>query len=273
MKKNLILSSLTLLGLPGFASAALVAWYPLDGDANDASGNGHNGAVVGSGVTFGQGGANGATGQSTSFDGNGHIDVPWDAALNTQDFTITLWTNAAAAGGGSFRSPITNRDDVAPGGAFRHGWIIYNNSGGIWSFWNGGGTAADGGWNVLDAGAVDVGNWHHIAITYDSGTNTKNLFVDGVSVASHSPTAFSPNSSVFPDGLGHTHEDEDIHIGGGGDDGNSFRWQGGIDDVTIWDEALDATAIQNIMTNSIPEPGTFTLIGLAGLGLILRRRR
>ena len=262
MKKNLILSSLTLLGLPGLASAALVAWYPLDGDANDASGNGHNGAVVGSGVTFGQGGANGATGQSTSFDGNGHIDVPWDAALNTQDFTITLWTNAAAACGGSFRSPITNRDDVAPGGAFRHGWIIYNNNAGNWSFWNGGGPAAAGGWNIADDGPVSIGTWVHVAITYDSATNTKTIYVDGVPVSVTNPVAFSPNNGLLPDGL--VHENEDLHIGGGGDDGTQFRWDGCIDDVSLWNKALPLPEIEIIRLNGLPNPADLCLTQMDG---------
>ncbi len=269
--KNLSIAALSLLILPYSASAALVAWYPLDGNANDASGNGYDGTVVGTGLTFAQPGANAATGQSTSFAGTGHIDVPWNAALNSQDFTVTMWANASAAGGGSFRSPITNRDDVAPGGAFRHGWIIYNNNAGLWSFWNGGGTSGDGGWNVANGPAVTTNTWNHIAITYDSGTNTKQIILNGSIVSTTNPVAFSPNDSGLPDGF--THEDEDIHIGGGGDDGTGFRWTGGIDDVTIWDTALSAAEVDVIRLNSVPEPSAFGLIALAGLGLILRRRR
>ena len=64
------------------ASAGIIAWWPLDNDASDASGNGHNGMVVGGTVNFGGPGANGATGTSASFPDNGHIDVPFSAALN-----------------------------------------------------------------------------------------------------------------------------------------------------------------------------------------------
>ena len=77
--KNLISRSLlTLFALAcGLASANadLVAHWPLDVDANDASGNGFDGLLVGAGVTFNQPGANAATGSSTSFTGAGHIDV------------------------------------------------------------------------------------------------------------------------------------------------------------------------------------------------------
>ncbi|MCH2062866.1 MAG: hypothetical protein MK194_03970, partial [Roseibacillus sp.] len=95
--KNLIPHSLlTLCVLAGAllpAQAALVAWWPLDNDGSDASGNGHDAVVVGTGVNAGQPGANAATGQSTDFTGNGHLDVPWASALNTESFTLALWTN------------------------------------------------------------------------------------------------------------------------------------------------------------------------------------
>ena len=53
--------------LPIASSASLVAYYPLDTDALDASGNGFDGSVVGGTVNFGQAGANGNTGSSAAF--------------------------------------------------------------------------------------------------------------------------------------------------------------------------------------------------------------
>ena len=252
------------------AGASVVAWWPLDNDGSDASGNGHDAVVVGE-VNFGQQGANAATGQSTDFTGAGHLDVPWSSALNTESFTLALWANPDAAGGGSFRSPITNRDDVAPGGAFRHGFIIYNTNNGQWSFWNGGGTGASGGWNTMNVGPVAVNEWSHLAITYDAGTNTKQFFINGNLASTSNPEAFSPNNGTLPDGF--THEDEDFHIGGGGDSGTSFRFDGRIDDVILYDNVLSQADIQNLATNSIPEPSGSALLGLVALGFLLRRSR
>lgn len=228
-------------------SNPLVAWWPLDNDSSDASGNGFDGLDLGV-ITYKQPGANAASGDGALFSGSGHIDIPWDAALNTRDFSVTLWTNADAAGDGH-RSPLTNRDDVAPGGIFRHGWIIYKNPNGLWQFWNGGGSMNDGQWNAASAGPVDFGNWHHLAITYDSFTNTKTFYVDGSLVSTSIPAAFSPNNSLNADGF--THEDEDLHIGGGGDSGTSFRWIGLIDDVGLFRSALNGDQIASIMANGV----------------------
>ena len=65
----------------------------------------------------------------------------------------------------------------------------------------------------------------------------------------------------------------DIHIGSGQDDGRNFYWNGQIDDVIMFDEALDAAQIQDVMTNSIPEPSSTSLIALVAFGFALRRRR
>ena len=217
----------------------LIAWWPLDIDGTDASSNGFDGTIEGS-VTPAEG-ANATTGGSLIFDGGSRIDVPFDQSLNPTDFTVTMWANASTTGG--FASPITSRDDVN-GGVSTHGFIIYNDNGGSWNFWTGDGNP---GWDTLPAGPVLTDTWTHLAISYDSLTETKSFYVDGVLAASDTAAnQYSPNGTV---------EMEDLHIGAGADTGSSFFFDGKIDDVGLFRAALSEEDINTIMTNGI---GGFT---------------
>ena len=235
------LALFTLCAVPlASVHAALLAHWPLDTDATDATGNGHDGAVVGGTVTFGQPGANAATGDAAAFPDNGHIDVPYAAALNpgTQgvdgsgSFTIALWANSSSNGG--FNSPFTARED---NGASVNGPIIYNNNGGNWSYWAGN-NGPSGAWNAINGPAVPVNTWQHVAVTYDSATLTRKMFIDGAEV-------LTANIGVSPNAL------RDIHIGSGQDDGLNFYWNGLIDDVGLWDVALGQVEIESVMNNGI----------------------
>ncbi len=220
--------------------AELVAHWPLDSDALDATGNGYNGSVVGGTVNFGQGGANGNTGSSAAFPDNGHIDVPFNAALNPSSYTVTLWANASSTGG--FASPITSRDDVGGDPGSVHGFILYNDNSGNWNNWTGTG-GASGAWDTLSGGAISIDTWTHLAFSYDAGTNTKSFYIDGSLADSKDAGAlYSVNGTV---------ESENLHIGSGADSGQAFYFSGNIDDVSIWNEALDQASIQDIKDNGV----------------------
>ncbi len=67
-------------------SDGLVAYYPFNGNANDESGNGHNGTESG-GVTYGDG----VIGKAANFDGkDDHIRVS-NLNLEFTDFTVSFW--------------------------------------------------------------------------------------------------------------------------------------------------------------------------------------
>ncbi|MDG1148817.1 MAG: choice-of-anchor D domain-containing protein [Akkermansiaceae bacterium] len=230
---KILISCLTLNG----AHAELVAHWPLDTDALDATANGYDGEIQGGTVTYGQDGANANTGSSASFPDNGHLDIPFNEALNAESFTVALWANASSTGG--FASPITSRDDVG-GGASTHGFILYNDNGGNWNFWTGDGNP---GWDTMVGDPVEPNAWTHIALTFDATTDTKSIWINGSLAATETaPAQYSPNGTV---------EFEDLHIGSGQDDGLNFYFDGLIDDVGIWNEVLEESFIQNIMDNGI----------------------
>ena len=109
--------------------------------------------------------------------------------------------------------------------------------------------------NLVDADSV----WQHVAVSHDG--STMRAYVNG-SLAGSRTVAINTGNNGFRFGgprIGRT----DGGIG-------SFL----IDDVLIYDRALTLGEIgQLAAANPIPEPSTFAMIGLAGMGLILRRRR
>jgi len=80
-----------------FLNNGLVAYYPFNGNANDASGNGNNGTIVG-GVTlttdrFGR------TNSAYSFNGiNGYIDIGQPVGASPSNFTQSAWVAFASQG-------------------------------------------------------------------------------------------------------------------------------------------------------------------------------
>lgn len=216
--------------------ADLVAHWPLDTDAVDLAG-GHDGLASG-GVVFGAEGAAEYSGTAAEFDGSSAaITVPYSPELNPESFTVAMWASADSADG--FASAITSRDDD---GSSVHGYIIYNDSQGRWNFWTGGG-GPSGAWRQAPGPAVEVGSWTHLAISYDAPTETMSLYVNGAleqSVAG--PNLYSPNGP----------EAEDLHLGSGADNGSQFFFDGLLDEVALWDEALSTSEILEVMTNGVP---------------------
>ena len=100
MKRLNWLLPVILMGLAQVAlsqNVGLVAYYPLNGNANDASGNGNNGTVNG-GITW-VADYNGNAGKAAHFNGtNGYISIPNSPSLQIgyNRMTITLLFNCEA---------------------------------------------------------------------------------------------------------------------------------------------------------------------------------
>jgi hypothetical protein len=86
------------------AAANLIGYWKMNGNANDSSGNGNNGVVTAGHAFFGAGTPTltadrfGRASMAYHFDHGGNIEVPYKAALNPQQITISLWARQDTAG-------------------------------------------------------------------------------------------------------------------------------------------------------------------------------
>ena len=231
----------------GLIAQTLIAHFPLDADGNSAAVGGFTASEM-TDVEFGSEGANANTGTSATFNGTTSIiQHDWSADLNPESFTLTLWARSEG-GAGAWNSPVTSRHDLNPDS---QGYLIYDNDpSGVWTFWSGNGDVA-GNWQILDGPEVILGEWEHIAITYDNELEIKQLYING-------ELTVESDDSIFPN------DTTPFSIGAGQDYGTGFWFIGDLDDIGLWDGALSQEDIQVAM-----EEGVSTFVsGDGGDGLV-----
>jgi len=144
----------------------LVAYYPLDGDVLDSSGNELDGTIMGD-PNF----VEGIIGMALQTDGvDDYVDCGNDPLFDfTEQITLAIWVNVNDFGNGQ-NDPWINKGD--------HSWCIKGHrTGYAIEFF-----VYEGTWNWISAEVGDLNNeWHHAAGTFD-GTQLK-IYVDGAEVA------------------------------------------------------------------------------------------
>lgn len=194
-------------------SGDLVAYWPLDTNYDDATGNGYD-AAAGSSVTL----APGHTGQSAYFDGTDYQSYLYCAnssGINLDGAaTISAWIKSSGAYD-QWASIVTKGLS-----AWR---LIRNNTYNTVSFhfnvYGGGEYQANGSTDVFD------NEWHNVIAVYD-GSEIR-LYVDGKLDASAKAVA-AVNTSGDP-----------VYIGSRVSSTSSRNWIGSIDEVRIYDRALE----------------------------------
>lgn len=215
-----------------------IAWWRLEEStavtAEDIAG-GHNGDFFNEPLTGSAGIPGFAAGKAVAFDGTSSqkIDVPWTPVLNGTTFSVECWA-WVAGGEGSYRSPITSRDDGP-----QRGYIIYAGAENTWQFWTGTGT----GWSTIAGPAVVTGEWAHLVATVTG--NTRQFYVNGV-LAGTVSSALSLNMA------------RPLRIGGGSTEGDgNFFFNGTIDEVAYYDSVLSAARVTAHYTSGLGSvPGT-----------------
>ncbi|MFO0750354.1 MAG: carbohydrate binding domain-containing protein [Myxococcota bacterium] len=209
-------------------TAGLVAYYPFDGNAADASGNGNDGVVYNSATLTTD--KHGAAGKAYAFDGvSAHIRAPTAGfPVGVADRTIAFWLAPTTAGpgcGSTGSSVVYYGTGDCPGHIFGAGYCQSS-----WYFWGG---CYDQWPGPSDPAyqAITPGQWSFVAVRLASGLVTVRVN-DIVQTFDRS----SENTLVG-----------DLLIGAETiDGGQSFRsaYQGKVDEVRVYDRALDDAELQ-----------------------------
>ncbi len=161
----------------------LVAYYPFNGNANDESGNGHHGTVLGTVLTEDR---LGKTDSAYSFDGkDNYIEVAHDASLNpTEEISLAAWIWARQY---EFYPAVVNKGNVGTG---NESYSLYlTPEGKLGCLLNRDGTP--GGRTANELGpAIPLKTWTHVACTYDGETIRTYINADEVGKKPHTGGIF-----------------------------------------------------------------------------------
>ena len=246
------------------AASSLVAFWTFNGNANDVSGNGHNGTLeagpVGLAAVPGAapslvadrfGNANAAY----TFAGGGNIDIPYSSALNPQAISISLWERQDTAG----RTDHPNDCYMISLNRW-NGWKFQTQP--SLPFMT---VSTDSAiYDKDDAGtaiAIGSGKWNHLVVTYD-GVNTESFYINGTLVktwtGSNAPKgkmkAINPtvDLSIGTDltNSAYTATDDGTgryYVAWGG------YWTGDLDDIMIYNIPLTAAQVTQIYNQQVTQ--------------------
>ena len=271
---HLLFSCLCTLALP--AHAGLVSYWSFDDEtANDLVGGNNAEAIVDAGFSTDTPGGNG---MSLDLSGDDYVKLPdTDFGIgDTNTFTISAWLKLQSSqrgvisimhdltSGGGDRSGITF--GVSPDDAFFVG-IIASTGDEVGDEANGGGTFRD----IVSDQTIPTGQWVHMAATLDSNDRLT-TYVNGVpaEVYISNPAVIDEDGGNITDGLGIDLVDTDGSFTGFGASGNGpesgdslgdftrLFYEGLLDEVAIWDTALDIGAVKLLANGTAPtdlDPG------------------
>lgn len=212
-------------------STGLVAYYPFNGNANDESGNGHNGTVYGAVLTSDR---FGNPGSAYSFDGiNDNINIG-NGVKPPFPLTVSAWIKTNSLSGFIFRN-----DFYSNSGCCYDGVLVFITGGKVGAMYGDGGhaTTSSRREKYTNNIVITIGTWHLITVRFNAHLDI-DIWVDG-----------APEKSDWGNGEGDTmHYSE--NSGAIGYMYNSWWFNGSVDDVRVYDYALCDIDIQQLFDDN-----------------------
>jgi len=163
-------------------------------------------------------------GKALEFDGNGYVEVTEDSSLGPSQITISAWIKFPSSAIGTQLRFIGKHEtgfkgyEAAKGANNRIQWWPANGN----------------DWNLLESNSTLLPDrWYHVALI--SHPDYRKIYIDGaedISAGGIGDIVPSPNRNLII----------------GGSSGKGYLWNGQIDDVRIYNYALDEGEIQEIMS-------------------------
>lgn len=201
-------------------NTGLIAFYPFNGNANDASNNGNNGIVNGAILTTDR---NGIANSSYSFSNGNNISIPMTQQLHNLPIrTFCCWfkMNNNQNGGRIFETTYLN------------GGISINNN--VLDAWYNNGAREC---NVTNTTINLINEWHFLVYTTNSNNGEGKIYLDGNLVNSRTGGPFNAPQNWLNSFLR-------IGVGAQGEAIN-----GKIDDIRIYNRLLNQSEISYLFSN------------------------
>ena len=238
MKKQFILLAALVLTLgsvfsqvPSYVpNSGLVGWWPFNGNAIDASGNGYNGVVTGAILSTDRiGNANSAY----NFNGStNYITLSGTSTINfSQGATFAAWFNS-----NDIRlASIVDKEY----GCLTYGYRLnIRNTGDIWAEHGCYGAAAPGAAGTSAPSAYSPNIWVHVVGTLDPITGTNKIYINGSLINSVAISQMITNTKT-------------IEVGRVYSPATYEFFKGKIDDIGIWNRALTQCEIIDLYNASL----------------------
>ncbi len=214
----------------------LISWWDMDepsGTRNDthAYSGLNNGTVTGATQTTGK------FSNAYSFNGTSdYISVADSSSLEASGTkTVSAWVKTSSSSDQSIASKY--RDDTA-----EDGWSFYLSSGTV------GGIVKNSigtGVSVATSTTVNDGNWHHVAMTWDTNSGTIKIYIDGALSTTSGALSGTYSGNTRALSIGRR-----INLS----DATNIPFNGSIDEVRIYSRVLPLAEIARQFQGSKPVP-------------------